>query len=194
MSDQLLGCFPLQTTPHPCFRTRMALFSSSSYSSSPSFSSSSSSCSTSHPPPLLLLFFFFLFFFFFSFCVPQLDLWGSPFWFCLCDRFFDPTVEVITFHLRGLCVLGVFLLPAFNGVGHECQDLLSPCDACVHRLDLVLYSHLKEFWRWGGGGRLSPNPCYLQEKSPLYCKNSSWRRVEPMTLHQAGQRAQHTTS
>ena len=25
-------------------------------------------------------------------------------------------------------MLGVFLLPAFTRLGHECQDLLSPCD------------------------------------------------------------------
>ena len=25
-------------------------------------------------------------------------------------------------------MLGVFLLPAFTRPGHECQDLLSPCD------------------------------------------------------------------
>ena len=26
------------------------------------------------------------------------------------------------------CMLGVFLLLAFTRLGHECQDLLSPCD------------------------------------------------------------------
>ena len=48
--------------------------------------------------------------------------------FCLCDRFFNPTIKVVTFRLRGWCVLGVFLLPAFTRQGHEHQDLLSPCD------------------------------------------------------------------
>ena len=38
------------------------------------------------------------------------------------------TVEVVTFRLRGWCVLGVFLLPAFICLGHERQGLLSPCD------------------------------------------------------------------
>ena len=42
--------------------------------------------------------------------------------------FFNPTIKVVTFHLHGWCVLGVFLLPAFTRLGHECQDLLSPCD------------------------------------------------------------------
>ena len=44
-------------------------------------------------------------------------------------------------------MLGVFLLPTFTRLGHECQDLLSPCDGMqyVHRLYLGLYSHPKEF-------------------------------------------------
>ena len=37
-------------------------------------------------------------------------------------------MKVVTFRLRGWCVLGVFLLPAFTHLGHERQDLLSPCD------------------------------------------------------------------
>ena len=48
--------------------------------------------------------------------------------FCMCDCSFNPTIKVITFHLHGWCVLGVFLLPAFTRLGHEYQDLLSPCD------------------------------------------------------------------
>ena len=61
--------------------------------------------------------------------------------------FFNPTIKVVTFRLRGWCVLGVFLLPAFTRLGHERQDLLSPCDEMhvMHRLDLGLYSHPKEF-------------------------------------------------
>ena len=42
--------------------------------------------------------------------------------------FFNPTIKVVTFRLRGWCVLGVFVLPAFTRLGHERQDLLSPCD------------------------------------------------------------------
>ena len=37
--------------------------------------------------------------------------------FCVCDRFFNPTVKVVTFRLRGWCVLVVFLLPAFTRLG-----------------------------------------------------------------------------
>ena len=44
------------------------------------------------------------------------------------EIFFNPTIEVVTCHLRGWCKLGVFLLPVFTCLGHECQDLLSPCD------------------------------------------------------------------
>ena len=44
------------------------------------------------------------------------------------EPFFNPTIEVVKFHLRGWCMLGVFLLLAFTCLGHECQDLLSPYD------------------------------------------------------------------
>ena len=70
-------------------------------------------------------------FFCFFFCVPQLYLWGSPLFgwdFCVCDCFSNPTIKVVTFRLRGWCVLCVFLLLAFTRLGHERQDLLSPCD------------------------------------------------------------------
>ena len=40
----------------------------------------------------------------------------------------NPTIEVVTFLLRGWCMLGVFLLPAFIHLVHESQDLLSLCD------------------------------------------------------------------
>ena len=60
----------------------------------------------------------------------QLHLWGQPFWvrLLLMWWFFNPTIEVVTFGLCEWCVLGVFLLPAFTLLGHECQDLLSPCN------------------------------------------------------------------
>ena len=65
------------------------------------------------------------------FCVPQLYLWGSPLLdeiFAYVTVFFNSTSKVVTFRLRGWCVLGVFLLPAFTRLGHERQDLLSQCD------------------------------------------------------------------
>ena len=78
---------------------------------------------------------------------------------------------------------GVLLLLAFTCLQHECQDFSSPCNgnACVHRLDLGLYSHLKEFWRSG-------------VRTHVNWKNSPQRRIKPTTLHQAGQQAQHTTN
>ena len=42
--------------------------------------------------------------------------------------FFNPTIKVVTFRLRGWCLQGLFLLPAFTRLGHEHQDLSSPCD------------------------------------------------------------------
>ena len=55
-------------------------------------------------------------------------IWGEIFAYV---TVFNPTIEVVTFRLRGWCMLGVFLLPAFTRLGYECQDLLSLCDG-VH--------------------------------------------------------------
>ena len=41
---------------------------------------------------------------------------------------FNLTIKVVTFRLRGWCMLDVFLSPAFARLVHERQDLLSPCD------------------------------------------------------------------
>ena len=70
--------------------------------------------------------FFFPFFFAFPSYISGVHHFGVRFlrmW-----PFFNPTIKVVTFRLRGWCVLGVFLLPAFTRLGHERQDLLSPCD------------------------------------------------------------------
>ena len=72
-----------------------------------------------------------IFFFFFFLRSPAISLGFTTLGeiFCVCDRFFfNPTIKVVTFRLRGWCVLGVFLLPAFTRLGHERQDFLSPCD------------------------------------------------------------------
>ena len=42
--------------------------------------------------------------------------------------FFNPTIEVVTFRLRRWCMLGVFFFLVFICLGHEYQDLLSPCN------------------------------------------------------------------
>ena len=48
--------------------------------------------------------------------------------FFVCVFFFYPAMEIATFRLCGMCMLGVLLLLAFIHLGHECQDLLSQCD------------------------------------------------------------------
>ena len=47
---------------------------------------------------------------------------------CVYVTVFNPTIEVVTFRLRGWCMLGVFLWPALTRLGHECQVLLSLCN------------------------------------------------------------------
>ena len=61
---------------------------------------------------------------FFFFYVSQLCLWGS-FWvrFLHMCPFFNPTIEVVPFHLHGWCMVGVFLLPALTCLEHEYQHL-----------------------------------------------------------------------
>ena len=74
-------------------------------------------------------------------------------------------------------------------------------NACVHRLDLGLYSRLRVFFvclfvavfffffrEMESESMFTP-----REKFPLP-ENSHQRSIEPTTLHQAGQRAQHTTN
>ena len=71
------------------------------------------------------------FFFFFFFAFPSYISGVHHFWvrfLRMWPFFFNPTIKVVTFRLRGSCVLGVFLLPAFIRLGHERQDLLGPCD------------------------------------------------------------------
>ena len=75
----------------------------------------------------------------------KLYLWGSPFWvrfsricpfFLFFVFFFSPAIEVVILRLRGWCILGEFLLPAFTRLGHGCQDLLSPhCNGMLGCMD-----------------------------------------------------------
>ena len=66
--------------------------------------------------------------------------------------------------------------------------------ACVHRLDFGLYSHPKEFWEIGVRIQVNPNRNIPSTKKKKQKKKTLQRRIEPTTLHQAGQRAQHTTN
>ena len=83
---------------------------------------------------------------------------------------FIPVIEVVTLRLRGWCMLGVFLLPAFTRLGHERQDLLSPCGGMNVRTDQTsVYTLIrKSFGGMESGPMLSPG-----EKSPLPGKNLS---------------------
>ena len=77
------------------------------------------------PPPLLLLLLLLLL------RSPAISLGFAvfgEFFFAYVTLFFNLTIEVVTFRLRGWCMLSVFLLLAFTCLGHGCQDLLSPCD------------------------------------------------------------------
>ena len=67
--------------------------------------------------------------------------------FSICDCFFNPAIEVVTFHPPGWFMLGMFLLPAFTQLGHEWWGSFESVrwNGCVHRLDLNLYFHPKEF-------------------------------------------------
>ena len=98
----------------------------------------------------------------FVFCwVFFLFFWGGGGGCC-----FNPTVEVVTFRLLGWCMLGMLLLPAFTRLGHvwKSGSLESVrWNVCVHRHDLSLYSHRKDFW--GNGVRAHDNS---KGKNPLY--------------------------
>ena len=68
-------------------------------------------------------------------------------------------------------------------------------NVCVHRLDLGLYSHPKEFWGNGVRTQVNSKGKSLPPPPPsLTGRILPQRRIEPTTLHQAGQQAQHTTN
>ena len=132
------------------------------------------------------------FFFFFFFFIPQLDLWGSPFGvrFLSMLPFFSPTMEVVAFHLCRWCMLGVSLLLPFTRLGHECQDLLSPCEGMHMCTDWSLVYTLIRKSFWG----MEPEPMLTPREKSRLPENFPQRKIKPMTLHQTGQRAQHATN
>ena len=70
--------------------------------------------------------------------------------------FFYPIIEVVTFCLCGWCMLGVFVArihPSRTWMSGSFEPM--QWNASVHRLDLGLYSHPKEFW--GNGVRTHVN-------------------------------------
>ena len=77
-------------------------------------------------------------------------------------------------------MLDVFLLSAFTHLGHECLDLLSPCDGVYVTTDWTLiYTHLKEFI--GNGVKTHGN-----SKRKITCTLQGLRGGSNPTLHQAG--------
>ena len=88
------------------------------------------------------------------FCVPSYISGVHHFgWDLLCkwSFFLNPTIEVVTLHLCGWCMLGVFLLLPFIRQGHECQDLLSLCDGTHVSTDKTLvYNLIRKSFRVNG--------------------------------------------
>ena len=101
----------------------------------------------------------------------------------------QPYLWGLSFWVR-YCTLGVFLLKAFTHLGHECQDLLSPCNGmqvCTN------YTSVYTLIRKNFGGMESEPMLTPSEESSLPKKFSS----EEDRTHDAastGQRAQHTTN
>ena len=81
--------------------------------------------------------------------------------------FFNPAINVDIFCLHGWCVLSVFLLLAFTHLGHERQDLLSPCHGMhVCTDETLVYTLIRK--RMESDPMLTP-----REKLPLPEKSSS---------------------
>ena len=78
----------------------------------------------------------------------QLNIGGSLYWpdFCICS--YIASCWVATFCLQVWYLMGVFLWLAFTCQGHIHQNLNCVVwwKACIHRLDLVLFSPLKDLW------------------------------------------------
>ena len=141
---------------------------------------------------------------FFLLLPSQPYLWGSPFWvrFWRMWPFFNPTIEVVTFRLSGWCMLGVCFVAGI----HPSRIRMSRCfesvrwNACVHRLDLGLYSHPKKFW--GNGDRtlantkgkipstgkilhregLIPQHCIKQDSKPKTLPTSYSAPISPLEM------------
>ena len=108
---------------------------------------------------------------------------------CVCVCFFlSPTIEVVTFRLRGWCTLGVFLLPAFTRLGHAYQDFLSPSDEMDVPTDYIsVYTLIrKSFGEW------SQNLCLLQEETPT--GDSEEGRTRHIGSHRTASRTHYQLS
>ena len=117
----------------------------------------------------------------FFFCVPSY-ITGVHFWwdFCVCDRFES--------NHRGNHIPSLWMVRAgcvFVAASHPSRTWMSGSfesvwwNACVHRLNLSLYSHPKEFWGMESEPMLTP-----RKKSPV---PEAQRRVELTMMHHTGQ-------
>ena len=88
--------------------------------------------------------------------------------------------------VHGGCVFVAGILPSRTWMSESFES--DGQNAFVHRLDLCLHSHPKEFW--GNGVRTH---VYSKGKIPSP-GNSPRRRIQPMMLHQVGQWTQHATN
>ena len=79
-------------------------------------------------------------------------------------------------------MLGVFLLVAFTHLGHECQDLLSPCDGMHVCTDWTsVYTLIRKSF-----GDMESEPMLTPwEKSPFLEKIASSRTASPTHYQQA---------
>ena len=102
---------------------------------------------------------------FFFVCIPSYICGVHQFgWDLLCmGSFINPTMEVVTFRLCGWCMLDLFFVACI----HPSRTWMSGSfesvwwNASVHRLDLGLYSHPKEF-----KGNRARNHINSKEKIP----------------------------
>ena len=95
--------------------------------------------------------------FFLFFCVPQLFLWGAPFWVRLVRMwpFLNPQNWGIpsSWIVHAGCLFAAGIHSARTWMSGSFES--ARWNAYVHRLDLGLYSHPKEFW--GNGVRTRVN-------------------------------------
>ena len=127
----------------------------------------------------------YIFFFFFFFAFPSYISGVHHFWvrFLRMWPFFNPTITVVTFRLRGWCVLGVFFVAGIHPSRTWTSGSFESVrwNACVHRLNLGLYSHPKEFW---GNGVWT----HVNSKGIIPSTGKCPQRsIEPATLWQRAQ-------
>ena len=124
----------------------------------------------------------------FVFCVPQLYLWSSPFWrdFCVCDFFFFFFLSshwgshiLFSWMMHAGCVFVVGIHASSTRMSGSLESVRR--NACV-RDQTPVYTLIRESFE--------AKKSESKGKSPL---PEAQRRIEPTTLHHAGQRDQHTT-